>query len=75
MVLHTPLPRAEDGEAGEDMEPVDNSPWAGTDRDYTYEEVYCVCMCRDSYRILGLGGDSTPRGVWENVPPGIFFEN
>lgn len=23
----------------EDMEPVDNSPWAGTDRDYTYEEV------------------------------------
>lgn len=23
----------------EDMEPVDNSPWAGTDRDYTYEEL------------------------------------
>ena len=25
---------------------------------------------RDSYRILGLGGDSTPRGVWRHVHPG-----
>ncbi len=23
----------------EDDEPTDSSPWAGTDRDYTYEEV------------------------------------
>ena len=29
----------EEIENGEDMEPVDSSPWAGSDRDYTYEEV------------------------------------
>ena len=29
---------------------------------------------RDSYRILGWGGDSTPRGVWGHVPPGNIFE-
>ena len=28
----------------EEAEPVDNSPWAGTDRDYTYEEVYTVII-------------------------------
>ena len=26
-------------DATEEMEPVDTSPWAGSDRDYTYEEV------------------------------------
>ena len=33
-------------------------------------------LIRDSYRSLGLGGgDSTPRGVWGHVPPGILSEN
>ena len=26
-------------DANEDVEPVDNSPWADSDRDYAYEEV------------------------------------
>ena len=41
----------------------------------------CVCVCRVSYRILGLGGGNskiqcgggvyrmTTRGVWERIPP------
>ena len=29
----------DEGEGEEDVEPTDTSPWAGTDRDYTYEEV------------------------------------
>ena len=32
-----------------------------------------MCVYRDSYRILGWGGDSTPRGVWGGMFPQEFF--
>ena len=40
----------EEGE--EEAEPVDNTSWAGSDRDYTYDEVVqhvCVYMCMYMY--------------------------
>ena len=30
----------DEGDMTEEVEPADTSPWAGSDRDYTYEEVY-----------------------------------
>ena len=33
------------GVVDDEDEPSDNSPWAGTDRDYTYEEVGHAPVC------------------------------
>ena len=34
----------DDVDANEDVEPVDNTPWADSDRDYAYEEVSVVML-------------------------------
>ena len=39
IIMTSLLHHTDDLDATEVVEPVDNSPWAGSDRDYTYEEV------------------------------------
>ncbi len=44
----------EKDEQGEDEEQVDTSPWAGSDRDYSYDEVsHGICGVRQSVRVGG----------------------
>lgn len=39
----------------EDVEPVDSSPWANSDRDYTYEEVHQLVPMYIHYRMYLAG--------------------
>lgn len=52
---HHVVPPPVDEMDTEDVEPVDSSPWANSDRDYTYEEVYTSTVQSQGF-IWEMGG-------------------